>query len=77
MNLTALHVTAMGLCGIIEVTKSNLFTLVFGWYLSSYAGLEQDDEYAVLAGYLKGGDQAGFDLKMNIKATFNDASKHY
>ena len=38
--------------------------------------MEQDDAHTVLAGFLKGGEQAGFDLTMNIDVTFTDASKH-
>ena len=39
---------------------------VFGWYEISYAGLEQTDAHTLLAGYLKGAEQAGVDIVMTI-----------
>ena len=48
---------------------------VFGWSNDSYAGKEQESSYTLLAGYVKGGEQAQVDITLDVISLPGTSSK--
>ena len=39
---------------------------MFGWYETSYVGLERTEAHTLLAGYLKGAEEGGVNIILDI-----------
>ena len=49
---------------------------VFGWFQNSFAGIERESPYNLSVGYLKGAEQAGARLMLNVMENLGTARKH-
>lgn len=48
---------------------------VFGWLEDSFTGIEQVSAHMIHVGYLKGGEQAGVEIFLEIMSQLDNASK--
>ena len=49
---------------------------VFGWFQNSFIGIERESPYNLSVGYLKGAEQAGVRLMLNVMKNLGTARKH-
>jgi hypothetical protein len=49
---------------------------VFGWFEDSYTGMERESAHTLLAGYLKGGEQANVPIIFDVISKLGTASKY-
>jgi hypothetical protein len=49
---------------------------VFGWFQDSFVGIERESAYNLSVGYIKGAEQAGARLMLNVVTNFGTARKH-
>ena len=51
------------------------YLIVFGWIQDSFNGMERESAYSLLAGYLKGGEQANVPIIFNVNSKLGTASE--
>ena len=49
---------------------------MFGWFEDSFIGIERESPYNISVGYLKGAEQAGARLMLNVMENLGTARKH-
>ena len=49
---------------------------MFGWFQDSFVGIERESPYNLSVGYLKGAEQAGARLMLNVRENLGTARKY-